>query len=258
MLLIKDKKQTCPIWLVATLLLLVLTGCTSQVTKDGVPVLEKADYEADDAEEALKLAHLLRDNGRYKAAHEVYQNMDEKGQLEGAFILEYASLSASVLSANESLALFKRAEQALNDDMTSEQQQAICVGLGRSYLTLSQFEQAVTHFQCALQTNPNSVVALNGMGVLLNMQGDFPEALTYLQKAIELSPSSELVVNNLALTWLSLGEYQKAISLLRTKYDDMAISTRLNLALVYVFYHREDMARELLLEALAQENTEKY
>ncbi|AEF53253.1 tetratricopeptide repeat protein [Marinomonas posidonica] len=256
MLLEKNTHNTCRGWAITTLLLMGLTGCTSQVTRDGVPVIESAPYEAENAEEALKLAHLLRDNGRYKAAYEVYENMDEKGQLEEAFVLEYASLSASVLSPLEAIALFKRAELALEGDITSEQKQAICVGLGRAHLALSQFDQASSNFQCALQANPNSVVALNGMGVVLNRQGDFPEALKKLQKAIDLSPSSKLVVNNLSLTWLALGEHQKAISLLRTKHNNMAISTRLNLALVYVFYHREDMAREVLMAALPQQNTE--
>ncbi|WCN11207.1 tetratricopeptide repeat protein [Marinomonas mediterranea] len=244
--------------LTATALLLVMiAGCSSQVIKDGEPVIENAPYEAESAEEALKLAHLLRDNGRYKAAYEVYENMDEKGQLEGAFVLEYASISASFLPPLEAIALFKRAELALDGNITSEQTQAICVGTGRAHLALSQLEQASSNFQCALQANPNSVVALNGMGVVLNKQGNFPEALKHLQKAIDLSPSSKLVVNNLSLTWLALGKHQKAISLLRTKHNNMAISTRLNLALVYVFNHREDMARKVLLEALPQQNTEQ-
>uniref|UniRef100_A6VS24 Tetratricopeptide TPR_2 repeat protein n=1 Tax=Marinomonas sp. (strain MWYL1) TaxID=400668 RepID=A6VS24_MARMS len=243
-------------YLLLVCFVVLLGGCSTQVTKSGSQISESKTVETDTAEEALKLAHLLRNNGRYQAAYEVYEKMDEKGQLEGPFVLEYASLSASILPASEAIALYKRAQDELGKEVSNSQQQAICVGLGRAYLELAQLNKAKEQFQCALEASPKSVMALNGLGVIASMNGDVSTAQENLQDALDIAPSNEIVLNNLALSWLSSGEFQKAISLLKTKQSSQNISTRLNLALAYVLIDREDMARELLLKNISRNKTE--
>ncbi|WP_219701617.1 tetratricopeptide repeat protein [Marinomonas lutimaris] len=243
-------------YLLLVCFVVLLGGCSTQVTKSSSQISESKTVETDTAEEALKLAHLLRNNGRYQAAYEVYEKMDEKGQLEGPFVLEYASLSASILSASEAIALYKRAQGELGKEVSDSQQQAICVGLGRAYLELAQLNKAKEQFQCALEASPQSVMALNGLGVIASMNGDVSTAQENLQGALDIAPSNEIVLNNLALSWLSSGEFQKAISLLKTKQSSQNMSTRLNLALAYVLIDREDMARELLLKNISRNKTE--
>ena len=243
-------------YLLLVCFVVLLGGCSTQVTKSSSQISESKTVETDTAEEALKLAHLLRNNGRYQAAYEVYEKMDEKGQLEGPFVLEYASLSASILPASEAIALYKRAQDELGKEVSNSQQQAICVGLGRAYLELAQLNKAKEQFQCALEASPQSVMALNGLGVIASMNGDVSTAQENLQGALDIAPSNEIVLNNLALSWLSSGEFQKAISLLKTKQSSQNMSTRLNLALAYVLIDREDMARELLLKNISRNKTE--
>lgn len=243
-------------YLLLTCFALLLGGCSTQVTKSSSQISESKAIDTDTAEEALKLAHLLRNNGHYQAAYEVYEKMDEKGQLEGAFVLEYASLSASILPASEAIALYKRVQGELGREISQSQQQAICVGLGRAYLELAQLNKAKEQFQCALEASSQSVMALNGLGVIASMKGDATTAQENLQAALDIAPSNEMVLNNLALSWLSSGDYQKAINLLKTKQSSQNMSTRLNLALAYVFINREDMARELLLKNISRNKTE--
>lgn len=254
------KGMTCStrgFYLLLVCFVLLLGGCSTQATKSSSQISESTVVDTDTAEEALKLAHLLRDNGRYQAAYEVYEKMDEKGQLEGPFVLEYASLSASILPASEAIALYKRAQIELGKDVSTSQQQAICVGLGRAYLELAQLNKAKEQFQCALDVSSQSVMALNGLGVIASMNGDTIAAQENLQAALDIAPSNEIVLNNLALACMVSGEYQKSINLLKTKQNSQNMSIRLNLALAYVFIDREDMARELLLKKISRNKTEK-
>jgi Tfp pilus assembly protein PilF len=239
-------------------LVFVLVGCAGKnVYQAGNASFDAASLEGKDANEALKLAHLLRDNGRLKAAYEVYATMDGKGQLEGPFLLEYASIAAYAIPGSDVIGLYQRAKEELGEKVTKSQQQAICSGLGRAYLGTVQLTKATEQFNCALEANARSVPALNGLGVIASMNGNKDKARSLFQQALDIAPSNELVVNNLSLSWMASQEYQKAISLLKTKRNSENVSTRLNLALAYVLYDREDMARELLVNSIARDKAEK-
>ncbi|WP_394183447.1 tetratricopeptide repeat protein [Marinomonas posidonica] len=245
-------------YLVLLSLVFVLVGCAGKnVYQAGNASFDEASLEGKDANEALKLAHLLRDNGRLNAAYEVYATMDGKGQLEGPFLLEYASIAAYVIPGSDVIGLYQRAKEELGEKVTESQQQAICSGLGRAYLGTVQLTKATEQFNCALEANARSVPALNGLGVIASMNGNKDKARSLFQQALDIAPSNELVVNNLSLSWMASQEYQKAISLLKTKRNSENISTRLNLALAYVLYDREDMARELLVNSIARDKAEK-
>ncbi|MBJ7536139.1 tetratricopeptide repeat protein [Marinomonas transparens] len=250
-----------PSYLIFLLLAFVLSGCAGQGAKKTLSSGQDSLFEettvSDNADEALKLAHLLRDNGRLKAAYEVYAKMDEKGQLAGPFLVEYASIASYVIPGSDVISLYQRAEASLGKEITTAQQQAICSGLGRAYLATIQLNKASEKFHCALQISAKSVPALNGLGVIASMNGDAAGAQAMFQQALDIAPSNELVINNLSLSWMTSQDYQKAISLLKTKRNSDNISTRLNLALAYVLYDREDMARELLTHSIARDKAEK-
>ena len=231
--------------LLPVLFTLLLSGCASLA-----PTASSLDGEAG---EALRLAHTLRDNQRLRAAYEVYARMDERGQLQGSYLLDYASVAGSVLPARDALPLYQRARQALGGDLSAlpeAQRHALCIGLGRAYLALGQATQAEREFRCATQAAPQDPQALNGLGVAFNLQKRDDEARQQFEQALRIDPAYVPALNNLALSWLASGDSAKAIGLLNQARGQGDISLQLNLALAYVFAGHEDTAQGVLSDNL--------
>lgn len=232
--------------LLPLLLTLTLSGCAS-LSSLSQPKLDK------EAGEALRLAHTLRDNQRYQAAYEIYQRMDERGQLKGSYLLEYASVAASTRPAREALPLYQRARQELGGDpsaLPAAQSVALCSGLGRAHLALGQATLAERDFGCALQAEPGNLQSLNGLGVAYNLQKRDADARQQFEKALEIDPTYSPALNNLALSWLASGNQDRAIGLLNQARGQGDITLQLNLALAYVFSGHDDTARAVLLESV--------
>ncbi|MBF9002870.1 MULTISPECIES: tetratricopeptide repeat protein [Vibrio] len=237
----------------ACLMLLMLSGCASHsgLNKDATV------SSPENAQEALKLAHILRDNAKYKAAYEVYENMDKKHQLKDAYVLEFATVAALVVSPSQAVMLFERAADTLKGHIEPEQQEAIDLGLGRAYLQLAQREEASQYLHHALTINPNNVTALNGLSVIANLNGHTKQARALLQKAIKIEPNNDMVLNNLAMTYLVTGETDRTIELLHARRAGLSLSGKLNLALAYILNERSDQARKLLNLELPADKTER-
>jgi len=52
-------------------------------------------------------------------------------------------------------------------------------------------------FYKALEINPNSVLALNGMGLGFGNFGEYTEAGTYFKKSLEMNPDNKVTQNYL-------------------------------------------------------------
>lgn len=198
--------------------------------------------------EGLKLAHLLRDQGRLEAAADVYARLDVRGLLNGPEMLEYASVAAPVRQPAQALTLYSRARDALGgslENMSSSEALAICTGMGRAELALGQMGLAQQSFNCALQRDSKNVTALNGAGVLLDAQGQHEQARQRFQQALTQDPGNIPVMNNLALSWLASGQADRAIQQL-SNADASNPSVRLNLALAWLVKGDEDKARDVL------------
>lgn len=198
--------------------------------------------------EGLKLAHLLRDQGRLEAAADVYARLDVRGLLNGPEMLEYASVAAPVRQPAQALTLYSRARDALGgslENMSSSEALAICTGMGRAELALGQMGLAQQSFNCALQRDSKNITALNGAGVLLDAQGQHEQARQRFQQALTQDPGNIPVMNNLALSWLASGQADRAIQQL-SNADASNPSVRLNLALAWLVKGDEDKARDVL------------
>ena len=75
---------------------LTLGGCSSlsSLNRDTTAV---TGLDSKEAKEALRLARVLRDNSRLPGAYEIYERMDQRQQLSGSYLLEYASVAAAEL-----------------------------------------------------------------------------------------------------------------------------------------------------------------
>lgn len=246
MLMKKSPIRLTPRLLVALVCGMMLAGCTTGTGLKG------------SKDEGLKLARLLRDQGRLEAASEVYARLDARGKLNGAEMLEYATVGGTVDRPAEALALYTRARNALGgniDNMANSEALALCVGMGRAELALGRLSAAHRDFDCALRRDATNATALNGLGVIKDAEGHHEEAQRRFEQALQSEPGNVAVINNLALSWLTSGHPDRAISQLRS-VDLNNTSVRLNLALAYLYTGNETAARETLAPVTASERVE--
>ncbi|WP_095158846.1 hypothetical protein [Pseudomonas sp. Irchel 3E13] len=245
------------------LAVLALSGCSSlgSALPGGAPTLSGKENR-----EALKLARVLRDNGRLEGAFEVYQRLDQRSPLKGAYLLEYASVAAAVRPPRDAWALYDRARQ--QSDLAAldpAQRQALCGGLGRAALALGNASSAEQNFSCALNVEgapSQRAQLLNGLGVAQTLLGQRPAARESFQQALALEPGYSPATNNLALSWLADGERSKAIGLLNGARQSGEVALQLNLALAWVLDGHDDTALRILEENLephyAQDILERF
>lgn len=199
-------------------------------------------------EEGLKLARLLRDQGRLEASTEVYARLDSRGSLVGKELIEYGSVASAVKSPQETLTIYSRARQQLGGEakkMETNESLALCLGMARAQIALGRTQLAQRDLDCALELDPQNAVALNGLGVVLDASGKHREARTQFEKSLQSDPSNTSALNNLALSWLNSAEPAKAIELLRTT-DSSTPGAQLNLALAYLYQGNTDAAHATL------------
>ncbi|WP_207281848.1 lipopolysaccharide assembly protein LapB [Pseudomonas sp. FW300-N2F2] len=231
--------------------LLTLSGCAS-ITGGLTQGQANAPRASKESAEALRLARILRDNGRLEAACGVYGRMDERNELSPTQLLEYATVAANVRSAQQSLALFGRARQQLGGDgqLKPAEKFAISLGLARARLSLGQTDSAAQDFANALRIAPQSTEALNGIGVIASSQGRSDQAQQAFNQVLEIEPSNQAALNNLALVYLDAGQPQKTIDLLQSVEQNSSPTLVLNLSLAYLLQGNETLARQVLDQSL--------
>jgi|GEM_PF-6374631 len=233
------------------LALLALSGCSSLGSASHSSTAAPSGKEA---AEALKLARVLRDNGRLQGAFEVYQRLDQRSPLKGAYLLEYASVAAAVRPPRDTWALYDRARQDnAPDSLDPAERQALCGGLGRAALALGNASSAAQSFSCALKVDGDRsqrAPLLNGLGVAQTLLGQRLAARESFQQALALEPGYSAATNNLALSWLADGERSKAIGLLNAARQNGEVALQLNLALAWVLDGHDDTALRILEENL--------
>ncbi|RMX06853.1 hypothetical protein D8I35_10200 [Corticibacter populi] len=201
------------------------------------------------AADGLKLARLLRDQGRYEAAAGVYGQLEQRGDLQPLELLEYASVAARVQTPQESLALYGRARRALEagqQPVPAAARANLCNGLGRARMATGQRDAALADFDCALAADPDNVTALNAKGVLLDARGEHTQAQQLLTRASELDPADFRILNNLALSHLSSGDTAQAIRLLSQIEAPQWPTLKLNLAFAQSMTGDDTGARKTL------------
>lgn len=222
-----------------------MTLCVCGMLLAGCAGMHKAQ---DSKEEGLKLARLLRDQGRLEAATEVYARLDSRGNLTGKELIEYGSVAGLVKPPQETLSIYSRARQQLNGDsqkMEKNESLALCLGMARTQIALGRTQLAQRDLDCALKLDPNNTSALNGYGIVLDASGKYPEARVQFDKALQSDPADVSALNNMALSWLNSAQPARAIELLRTT-DTATPGTQLNLALAYLYQGDSEAARRTI------------
>ncbi|QDQ88941.1 tetratricopeptide repeat protein [Alcaligenaceae bacterium SJ-26] len=249
-------KTLCAIALVAA-----LGGCAS-LGGTSASTTAAADKELTGSlAEGLRLARMLRDNGRMEGAAGIYARLDQRGELKGALLLEYATVAATVSSPRQALALFGRARQEMGGDpmvLPPATGVALCNGLGRARLALGQTDAALGDFDCALTLDAVNTVALNGKAVILDARGEHEQAQALWRQAQEIDPADFTLLNNLALSYLSQGKTDETIRLLRQLDMPRNMPTlTLNLALAYLLENQPEQADQALRQLVSERQAEQ-
>ncbi len=132
------------------------------------------------------------------------------------------------------------------------------LGLGRVALATGDPGAAETHFRAALAAAPDSLAAMNGIAVALDLRGRHAEARRMYDAALAREPDNRAVLSNRALSMALAGETAAAVRAL----DDLARGpARLpqaphNLALAYALDGRQRQAGEILAAELPRDQAE--
>jgi Flp pilus assembly protein TadD len=119
--------------------------------------------------------------------------------------------------------------------------------LARLHLTSGHPELATPILEDIVQTHKDDVMALNGLGVSSDIQGDHQMAQHYYHKALEINSANDEVKSNLGLSLAFEGKYEDALKYLQPLGENIAASSkqRHNLALVYALNGEQTKAQEI-------------
>ena len=97
-------------------------------------------------------------------------------------------------NVNEAIAHYQKALQIKPDSVVAR------INLGNILLQKGNTDEAIAHYQKALQINPDSVEACYDLGSALLKKGSVDEAIACFKKALQINPDYAEIHNNLA--WL--------------------------------------------------------
>jgi tetratricopeptide (TPR) repeat protein len=107
---------------------------------------------------------------------------------------------------------------------------------GIALLRMSNVDEAMIHFQTALQINPGYADAHNNLGNALLQKGDVDEAIAHFQTALQIKPDSAEACYNLGYALLQKGDVDEAIvrfqTVMKTNPDDSEACYHLGNALL--------------------------
>jgi tetratricopeptide (TPR) repeat protein len=84
--------------------------------------------------------------------------------------------------------------------------------LGNALLKMGQVDEAIVHFQKALEIKPDFAEAHNNLGNFLFQKGQVDEAIVHFQKALEIKPDYAVAHYNLGNALLKMGHVDEAIA----------------------------------------------
>jgi tetratricopeptide (TPR) repeat protein len=109
-------------------------------------------------------------------------------------------------SVDEAIAHFQKALQ-INPDYAEAY-----YNLGEALLKKGNVDEAIAHFQKALQINPDFAEAHNNLGEALIQKGSVDEAIAHFQKALQINPDYAEAHNNLGEALIQKGNVDEAIA----------------------------------------------
>jgi tetratricopeptide (TPR) repeat protein len=122
---------------------------------------------------------------------------------------------AEALKVDPSFGPAKRASKVMKDvsDQKIESQTAVQYFKGISYAIKGQYEQAISHYNQAIEINPTFASAYISRGVAYAQSGgQYDQALSDFSKAIEISPQFAKAYRDRGFAYYKKGQYDQAIT----------------------------------------------
>ncbi len=86
---------------------------------------------------------------------------------------------------------------------------------GKSHFSAGQFGLAVKHFQSAVDSEPASIEALNGLAASYDRLGRYDLSARYYERALAADPASSQTLNNIGYSYLMQDRFDLAVAYLR-------------------------------------------
>jgi tetratricopeptide (TPR) repeat protein len=124
--------------------------------------------------------------------------------------------------------------------------------LGLAFADISKYDEAIAHFEKALEVDPNFVLGLLNMGVTRQKQGRITEAMGFYKRAVEINPNLPQAHIGLGLGLAAQRQFPAAAEELRdaARLNPTDDDSRTNLGLVLAQLGKLPEAIETLQEAL--------
>ncbi len=146
----------------------------------------------------------------------------------------------------EALTLYRKAAD------TNPGNEEIRFRLGVCLTQLKRLEEAASEYREAVRLRPKYPEAHNNLGNLLVRLNHLEEAISHFRAALEASPGNPKAHNNLGMALAKLGHVPEAVTEFResVRLDPQSAEAWLNLANAYMAEHRYTDAVDPLREAL--------
>jgi len=147
---------------------------------------------------------------------------------------------------DEAMAHYQKALELKPDDVGALN------NLGHALANGGQFNEAMAHYRTALKIKPDDVEALNNLGAAFFAQGRLAEATAHYRKALEIKPDYVEALNNLGAALFGQGQLDEAVTQYQKalEIDPDSAEAHGNLGLVLASQGRLDGAMAQYRKAL--------
>jgi tetratricopeptide (TPR) repeat protein len=169
-------------------------------------------------ERQATLAAFLARHGKAKEALRLSDGLWADKHLEAACIGYSELASRTGLTSSQLVSVERQIEDVLPEHPESI---VLLSTLGRLYRAQGKYDLVEANYRRMLAINPNNVVVLNNLAVLITLlhrQGD--EARQLIERALELGGASPALLDSRAMVELAAGEAEKAIHDLEVATND--------------------------------------
>lgn len=242
------------LWLLPAI---ILGGCSATQQTAVRPIETVMDQAALDAGE-LRIAASALQSGDINVARSLYQDLTRSHPDVPDIWLGLGDTYFLSGEFEAAQAAYTHAEQLDPTQLGAK------LALARVDVRLRRLDQARDRFQSILASRPNEAIALAGLGVVYDMQGQPGLAQETYRKGLAIHPGDEALRTNLGLSLALNGKPREAVNILlgHSGVTGALPQTRDNLALAYGVLGREDAAEHILLSyqprGLVQDNLEFY
>jgi tetratricopeptide (TPR) repeat protein len=223
---------------------------------EGAKVLKEAAERAfrDAAKQAprqtLALSDFLARQGRISEAVDLCSDYANKSPEKAGDALLFAV--GAVCQPQASSVDRARVEQLVRQHMDQDNHQPhLATAMGTLYEAQTRYGDAVNAYRQAIELNPNDIVALNNIALLLAHQGNTQQANAYLKQAVQIAGPRSDLLDSRGTVRLAMGDADGAIADFTSAIADKASPSRwLHLAAAQLHAHHNDEAQKAFDQAL--------